>query len=266
MIPDEETGIYVNFNEQCSENDCGQMYFSAKVSSFVSVTSDNLEYARDLIDGKTIPMRNYTMYQHHPEFDNTRPLEETFTFVINELDDAYRIGEIHVKIQLWHNEDLVYFYVGEDGNIIFDPMMKKGTFENSSFAKSGVPSVMNTASVIRTELDKLQERTYDWTQLSIPALVGLRDGPPRELYGYFAEKLLRDYLDENYTELLRSWNVTQTWINDFLSARPELKSQTITDFLTSYTLLPPAYGEEATAPCLVNILLHSQDHSRLHNF
>ena len=250
-IPDEETGSYVNFNEQCSENGCGRMQFSAKVSSYVNVTSDNLEYARDLIGGRTIPMTNITIYEYHPEFDNTQPLEETFTFVINEPDIDYRIGKIHVQIQFSHNDDLVYFYVGEDGNIIFDPMMKKEIFEQSSLAKSDVPSVINTASVIRTELNKLQERPGEWTRNIVQAPVGLRDGPPPELYEFFAEKLLREYPDENIEEFLIYHNFTQTWIDDFLNTMPHLKpddsltSQAM-DFLTSYMLLPPAYGAEAT--------------------
>ena len=152
VIPDEETGDYVNFNEQCSENRCGQVYFSAKVSSFVSVESDNLEYFTDTFDQKMIPMRNYTHYQYHPEFDNTQPLQETFTFVINEPDDVYKIGEINVSIKQ-NNEDLVYFYVDNSGTVIFDPMLKKETFEQSSFAKSDSPSVRNTASAVQ-ELEK----------------------------------------------------------------------------------------------------------------
>ena len=245
VIPDEETGSYVNNNEQCSENRCGKIFFSAKVPNFVSVTSDNLEYFSSRIDVSMTIFRNFTAYTYHPEFDNTQPLQETFIFVINEPDIDYRIGEINVSIKQ-NKKDLVYFYVGEDGNIIFDPMMKKETFENSSLAKSTAPSVMNTASVIRTELDKLQERTYDATQTPIPAPTGLRDGVPPELYDYYAKKLLRDYPNENYEDLFRSFNYTQTWIDRFLSAMPELRSQTITDFLTSYMLLPPAYGAEAT--------------------
>ena len=243
VIPDEETGSYVNNNEQCTETICEKRFFSAFVSSFVDIESDNLKLFGNKTDVGMTTLRNYTIYTYHPEYDNTQPLQETFTFVINEPDIDYRIGEINVTIKQNRN-DLVYFYVGEDGNIIFDPMMKKETFENSSLAKSTAPSVMNTASVIRTELNKLQERTYDATQPSIPAPVGLRDGPPPELYGYFAERLLRDYPGENYTEILRSWNVTETWIDKFLSAMPELRPQTITDFLTSYMLLPPAYGAE----------------------
>ena len=245
VIPDEETGSYVNFNEQCSEFGCGRMHFAAHVSSYVNATSDNLEHVRDHNGGETIPATNRTTYYSYPEFDNTQPLQETFTFVINEPDIDYRIGEINVNMR-FNNNDLVYFYVGEDGNIIFDPMMKKETFENSSLAKSTAPSVMNTASVIQTELDKLQERTYDYTQTPIPAPTGLRDGVPPELYDYYAKKLLRNYPNENYEDLFRSFNYTQTWIDRFLSAMPELRSQTITDFLTSYMLLPPAYGAEAT--------------------
>ena len=239
VIPDEETGSYVNFNEQCSEYGCGRMLFSAKVSSYVNVTSDNLEYDRDLIGGKTIPMTNRTVYQYHPEFDNTQPLEETFTFVINEPDIDYRIGTIQVQMEFSHNDDLVYFYVGEDGNIIFDPMMKKETFEQSSLAKSDVPSVTKAASVIRTELNKLQERPGAWTTNIVEAPVGLRDGPPPELYGLFAESLLRNYPGENFEEYFIYHNFTQTWIDDFLNAMPHLKpddsltSQAM-DFLASY--------------------------------
>ena len=248
-IPDEETGSYVNFNEQCHEDRCGRMHFTAIVSSYVNVTSDNLEYARDLNGGKTIPMTNRTVYEYHPEFDNTQPLEETFTFVINEPDIDYRIGKIHVQIQSSHNDDLVYFYVGEDGNIIFDPMLKKEIFEQSSLAKSDVPSVTKAASVIRTELNKLQERPGDWTTNIVYAPVGLRDGPPPELYGLFAESLLRNYPGENFEELFIYHNFTQTWIDDFLNAMPHLKpddsltSQAM-DFLASYMLLSLAYGAE----------------------
>ena len=249
VIPDEETGSYVNFNEQCTEYRCGQMLFSAIVSSYVNVTSDKLEYYRDLNGGKTIPMTNSTLYEYHPEFDNTQPLEETFTFVINEPDIDYRIGKIHVQIQTSHNDDLVYFYVGEDGNIIFNPMLKKEIFEQSSLAKSDVPSVTKAASVIRTELNKLQERPGDWTTNIVEAPVGLRDGPPPELYGLFAESLLSNYPGENFEEYFIYHNYTQTWIDDFLNAMPHLKpddsltSQAM-DFLASYMLLPLAYGTE----------------------
>ena len=249
VIPDEETGSYVNFNEQCPEDGCGRMLFSAKVSSYVNVTSDNLEYDRDFMGGETIPMTNITIYQYHPEFDNTQPLEETFTFVINEPDIDYRIGTIQVQMEFSHNDDLVYFYVGEDGNIIFDPMLKKEIFEQSSLAKSDVPSVIKAASVIRTELNKLQERPPAWTTNTAQYPVGLRDGPPPELYGLFAESLLRQYPGENFEELFIYHNFTQTWIDDFLNAMPHLKpddsltSQAM-DFLASYMLLPLAYGTE----------------------
>ena len=223
VIPDEETGSYVNNNEQCSENRCGKIFFSAKVSDFVSVTSDNLEYFSSRMDVSMNIFRNFTAYTYHPEFDNTQPLQETFTFVINEPDIDYRIGEINVSIKQ-NKKDLVYFYVGEDGNIIFDPMMKKETFENSSLAKSTAPSVMNTASVIQTELDKLQERTFHQRDITIvQAPVGLRDGVPPELYGYMSEKLLREYPDVNYEEFLQFHNFTQSWIDDFLNAMPHLK-------------------------------------------
>ena len=265
-IPDEETGSYVNFNEQCSEYGCGRMHFSATVSSYVNVTSDNLEYDRDLNGGKTIPMTNRTVYEYHPEFDNTQPLEETFTFVINEPDIDYRIGQIHVQIQTSHNDDLVYFYVGEDGNIIFDPMLKKEIFEQSSLAKSDVPSVTKAASVIRTELNKLQERPGDWTTNIVYAPVGLRDGPPPELYEYFAEKVLRQYPGENFEELFIYHNFTQTWIDDFLNAMPHLKpddsltSQAM-DFLASYMLLPLAYGAEVTTTVFGQLVNTDEDGS-----
>ena len=265
-IPDEETGSYVNFNEQCPEDGCGRMQFSAKVSSYVNVTSDNLEYDRDFMGGKTIPMTNVTIYEYHPEFDNTQPLEETFTFVINEPDIDYRIGQIHVQIQLSHNDDLVYFYVGEDGNIIFDPMLKKEIFEQSSLAKSDVPSVIKAASVIRTELNKLQERPGAWTTNIVEAPVGLRDGPPPELYEFFAEKLLREYPGENFEELFIYHNFTQTWIDDFLNAMPHLKpddsltSQAM-DFLASYMLLPPAYGAESTTSVFGQLVNTDEDGS-----
>ena len=162
---------------------------------------------------------------------------------------------------------MVYFYVGEDGNIIFDPMMKKETFEDSSLAKSTAPSVMNTASVIRTELDKLQERTFHQRDITIiQAPVGLRDGPPPELYAYFAEKLLRDYPGENYEELLIYSNHTQSWIDDFLNAMPHLKpddslTSQVIDFLTSYMLLPPAYGAEATTTIFGQLVNTDEDGS-----
>ena len=266
VIPDEETGDYVNFNEQCSENDCGQMQFFAKVSSYVNVTSDNLKYDRDLIDGKTIPMINSTVYEYHPEFDNTQSLEEIFTFVINEPDIDYRIGKIQVQMQLSHNDDVVYFYVDDSGNVIFDPMMEKETFDQSSFAKSDAPSVRNTASAIQTELDKLQERPPAWTQNVVTPPTGLRDGVPPELYGYLSEKLLRDYPGENYEEFFRYHNYTQSWIDDFLNAMPHLRSddsltsQTM-DFLTSYMLLPPAYGAEATTSIFGKLVNTDEDGS-----
>ena len=265
-IPDEETGSYVNFNEQCHEDRCGRMQFYATVSSYVNVTSDNLEYYRDFMGGKTIPMTNVTIYEYHPEFDNTQPLEETFTFVINEPDIDYRIGQIHVQIQLSHNDDLVYFYVGEDGNIIFDPMLKKEIFEQSSLAKSDIPSVIKAASVIRTELNKLQERPGAWTINTAQYPVGLRDGPPPELYEFFAEKLLREYPGENFEEFFVYHNFTQTWIDDFLNAMPHLKpddsltSQAM-DFLASYMLLPPAYGAEATTSVFGQLVNTDEDGS-----
>ncbi len=260
VIPDEETGSYVNFNDQCSENNCGHNRFSAKVSSFVDVKSDKLEYFSKTFDQKMIPMRNYTHYQYHPEFNNTKALQETFTFVINEPSDVYRIGEIHVQIQLHHNDDLVYFYVDKKGTVIFDQMMTQDTFDQSLFARSTAPSVMSVVSAIETEMDKLQKRSYDWTRAVIPAPVGLRDGVPPELYGYYADKLLRNHPGENYEELLRSYNYTQTWIDDFLSAMPELKTQAI-DFLTSYTLLPLAYGAEATTTIFGKLVNTDEDNS-----
>lgn len=245
VIPDEETGSYENFNDQCNDYSCSLYYFSAKVSSFVNVTSDNLEYRSETFDPNMIPMRNYTHYNYHPEFDNTRALQEKFTFVINEPNIDYRIGEIHVQIQYYHNDDLVYFYVDENGTVIFDPNMTKDTFEQNAFARSSDSSVMRVASVINAEMDKLQKRPPEYLRNSISAPVGPRDGPPPELYGYFAEKLLRVYPGENYEEFLIYRNFTQSWVNDFLAAMPELRTQAI-DFLTSYTLLPLAYGQEDT--------------------
>ena len=186
VIPDEETGSYENFNEQCLEDTfCSKQSFSAKVSSFVDVESDNLEYFSETFDQKMIPMRNYTTYDYHPEFDNTRPLQEIFTFVINEPDDVYRIGEINVSIHQ-NNDDLVYFYVDENGTILFDPMMTQKKFAQSSFATSSVPSVMSAASAIETEMGKLQERPFDqWNRIIGYVPVGLRDGPHGEIFNFF---------------------------------------------------------------------------------
>ena len=126
--------------------------------------------------------------------------------------------------------------------------MTKKTFEQSAFASSDDPSMASVASAIEQELDKLQERPYDqWDIEVIQAPTGLRDGPPPDVYDFFAETLLRQYPDEdNFEDLLRSWNLTQSWIDDFLSVKSELRPQ-IADFLTSYSLLPMAYGQEATA-------------------
>ena len=244
-IPDEETGSYVDFNEQCSEYRCGKMIFYTKVSHNVDVVSDGWEQVNETFDSRMIPMRNFTHYYLYPEFDNTQPLQETFTYVINDPGDAYRIGEINLTMT-FNRDDLLYFYVDDSGNVIFDPLMTKKTFEQSAFASSDDPSMASVASAIERELDKLQERPYDQRDIEvIEAPTGLRDGPPPEVYDHFAERLLREYPDDqNFEDLLRSWNLTQSWINDFLSVKSELRPQ-IADFLASYTLLPMAYGQEA---------------------
>ena len=145
-------------------------------------------------------------------------------------------------------------------------MLKKEIFEQSSLAKSDVPSVAKAASIIRAELNKLQERPGDWNTNIVYAPVGLRDGPPPELYEYFAEKLLREYPGENFEELFIYHNFTQTWIDDFLNAMPHLKpddsltSQAM-DFLASYMLLPPAYGAEATTSVFGQLVNTDEDGS-----
>ena len=264
VIPDEETGSYVDFNEQCLESTfCSKQYFSAKVSSFVDVESNNLEYFSETFDQKMIPMRNYTTYDYHPEFDNTRPLQEIFTFIINEPDDVYRIGEINVSINQ-DNDDLVYFYVDENGTVIFDPLMVKETFEQSSFAISSAPSVMSVASAMETEMDKLREPSFEeWKERQniVESPTGSRIGPPPEAYEFFAEKLLDEYPnEENYEEFLRFHNFTQSWIDDFLGTMTKLKPQSF-NFITSYTLLPLAYGVGETTTITGNLVNTDEDDS-----
>ena len=228
VIPDEETGSYVNFNEQC-EN-CERDYFSASVSSFVDVESDNLKYFSETFDQKMIPMRNYTHYSYTPEFDNTKPLQEIFTFVINEPDVVYRIGEINISINQ-DNDDLVYFYVDENGTILLDPLIEKETFAQSSFATSSVPSVMNAASVIKTEIEKLQERPYDqWGRTEIHVVYGPDNPPdfPEVMWAHYAKNLLESYPDTDYREWLLEGHFTEDWINRFLTAHPELENSAST--------------------------------------
>ena len=138
VIPDEETGSYVDFDEQCAEYRCGKMMFAANVSDNVDIVSDGWEYFNETFDSKMIPMRNFTHYQYDQGFDNTQPHQEIFTFVINDPGDDYRIGEINVTLSL-NLDDRLYFYVDDSGNVIFDPMMTKKTFEQSVFASSDDP-------------------------------------------------------------------------------------------------------------------------------
>ncbi len=218
VIPDEETGSYVNFNEQCSENNCGRTYFSTSVSSFVTV-DDKWERLSDTFDVKIVPMRNYTTYTYHPEFDNTKPLQETFTFVINRPDADYRIGEINISM-VHNRDDLVYFYVDSTGTIIFDPMMTKKTFEQSSFATT------SAASAIEVEMDKLRERPFDPTRLrSVLTVVGPDNPPdfPEYAWNHYAGWLLEQPPDVDYREWLLEHYFTEDWVNKFLKAHPELQ-------------------------------------------
>ena len=215
VIPDEETGSYEDPEDWCPVETCQRHTFEIFTRSYVDILNEGAEFITSGSDVLHLPVRNSTVYGMDAPFDNTMPLQQTFTFVINEPDIDYRIGVIDISIHS-STDERNYFYVDKKGNIFFDPMMEYN-FTQSRFAGTSI------ASELETELNKLQEKPIEYVHVPSEASLGLREGVPPALYQDMADKLLIEYPGANYEELLQSANFTQSWINKFLNAMPQLK-------------------------------------------
>ena len=148
-------------------------------------------------------MRNYTGYTYTPEYDNTKPLSEKFTFVVNEPDIDYRIGQLGISFA--ERSDGVKFYVDETGKIFFFDYLKHVEFSPEQFRSkfsAQTKDVDSFVTKVEAEANKLELRPMPEHRV----VQGKHDpnGPPREVWPHVKDSLLRQWpADTDFTELLR---------------------------------------------------------------
>ena len=243
VIPDEDTGRYTHPEMQCTSWRCENDVFSMGGSSYVDVIKEGAVSSGKSSDFKHLPMRNYTGYTYTPEYDNTKPLSEKFTFVVNEPDIDYRIGQLGISFS--ERSDGVKFYVDETGKIFFFDYLKHVEFSPEQFRSkfsAQTKDVDSFVTKVEVEANKLELRPMP----ELRHVQGKNTEPTnREVWPGFKDFLLDQYPEEkNFPELFRSWNYTEPWIRSFISNFPELEPQGF-DFVAKF-ILPSAYATQTT--------------------
>ncbi len=118
LIPDEDTERYTHPEYECAPEFCERNHrFWVGAQTYVDIENrsdwvpkpNNTDYTH-------VPNRTYHSYMVTPAYDNTRNLQETFTFTINEPDIDYRYGGLYVDFHPNH-DTTVYYFVDYNGTI-----------------------------------------------------------------------------------------------------------------------------------------------------
>ena len=241
LVPDEDTGRYTHPEIQCTDWTCEQQKFRIGASDYVDIIKEGKVFLNDHTDIWHLPLRNFTNFEYTPVYDNTKPLQEKFTFVVNEPYENYRMGIISISLSERHDGE-IHFYVDETGKIFFDKNLKQERFSSEQFASKfseQTKDVDSFVTKVEAEVNKLHR-----TPVKTTVVEGKSDpnGPPREVWPIYKDFLLEYWPSDNYEELFRSHNYTETFIRSFLSEYPELKPQSF-DFISKF-ILPSVYATQ----------------------
>ncbi len=203
VIPDEDTGSYTDPEEICtSDYYCKQQKIWIGIPTYVDYLNDDTIHESTTSDPRHTPIRTWNLYSIDPPFDNTKPLQETFTFVINKPDIDYPYGFIDISFH-GSREAIFYFNAAQDGIVYFDDKVMQSIGDGPGQLKDTPIS-----SIITTREQRLA--------------AGPVDGPPDGLWNQFKDYLIEQHSGEDIREMLLGSNIKSSWIDRFLKFYPEL--------------------------------------------
>jgi len=232
VIPDEDTGNYADPEEICPADYCERKKIWLSIPTYVDYLNDDAIHVKEYSDRTLTPIRTWNAYNIDPPFDNTKPLQEIFTFVVNKPDIDYRYGIIDISFN-GDRPAVFYFNAAQNGIVYFDDELMESLGEGPGQLKD---TPRTPKKIISTE-----------ERLAASLAAGPTDGPPEEIWGPFKDHLLNQqslgfYEDRSIREVLQSSNIKDTWIDRFLKFYPELDSKPFNPFLN--WILPQAFGAD----------------------
>jgi len=205
VIPDEDTRNYADPEEICPPVYCERQNIWIVIPTYVDYLNDDRIYESTPSDPRHTPIRTWNLYSLDPPFDNTKLLQETFTFVINKPDIDYPYGFIDISFH-GNREAIFYFNAAQDGIVYFDDKVMQSIGDGPSQLKDTPIS-----SIITTREERLA--------------AGPVDGPPEEIWDQFKDYLIEQHSGEDIREMLLGSNIKLSWIDRFLKFYPELDTQ-----------------------------------------
>ena len=208
VIPDEDTGNYADPEEICTPDYCERQNIWISIPTYVDYLNDDAIHEGTTNDPRQTPIRTWNSYSIDPPFDNTKSLQETFTFVVNQPDIDYQYGFIDISFH-GSMEAIFYFNAAQNGIVYFDSEVMESLGEDSGQLKD-TPRTPGTMIMSATRL-----------------AAGPTDGPPEEIWSLFKDHLLKQqsfeiYSGQSIREMLYSTNIKHSWIDEFLKFYPEL--------------------------------------------
>ena len=230
ILPDEDTRNYDDPEEQCMAESCERKIIWIVIPTYIEyLGADDAVVEGTFEDFLHLPVRTEITYSIDPPFDNTKPLQEIFTFVINEPDIDYRYGTIDISFN-GDRPAVFYFHAAPNGVVYFDDELMQNLGEGPGQLR-----------------DTPRESNAITREMRIAA--GPVDGPPEALWERFKDHMLNkkanDWLDgKSIREALESNpELKRSWIDKFLKFYPELDTQSFNPVLN--WILPQAYGQES---------------------
>jgi len=205
VIPDEDTRNYADPEEICPPVYCERQNIWIVIPTYVDYLNDDRIYESTPSDPRHTPIRTWNLYSLDPPFDNTKPLQETFTFVINKPDIDYPYGFIDISFH-GSREAIFYFNAAQDGIVYFDDKVMQSIGDGPGQLKDTPIS-----SIITTREERLA--------------AGPVDGPPKEIWDQFKDYLIEQHSGEDIREMLLGSNIKLSWIDRFLKFYPEFDTQ-----------------------------------------
>lgn len=249
IIPGDD-GNYSEFKQKC---DWCEMFhaFQIDVPTYVDFEHELSEvFVLNSTDLRYRPVQSTNAYDVRPPFNNTGPLQERFTFTINEPDTSYRYGVIHVTIY-GHGNDVIYFAVGLNGTVALSKEYLGNVVEDpGSRSVRGAPNPLGQLVRAPSDLGYITREDY--------VANGPYDGPDLDFYA----EIVRETPNKTGLEQeLLSSHIKQSWIDEFFEAYPEFASQRVLASLMDW-ILPPAYGASSSVQVVGKILNTDPDGRR----
>ena len=229
ILPDEDTRNYDDPEEQCMAEMCERRNIWVTMPTFVNYLNEDAIHESTTDDPRHLPVRINHSYSIDPPFDNTKPLQEIFTFVINEPDIDYRYGAIDISFNADRPAEF-YFHAAPNGVVYFDDELMQSLGEGPGQLRD----TPRESNAITREMRLAQ---------------GWNNDVPEGLWERFKDHLLNKkangWLDgKSIRETLESDpGSSQAWVDKFLKFYPELDTQSFNPVLN--WILPQAYGQES---------------------